>query len=315
MTATTTDNSPASAAKRLRERRVLPGFRISLGLTLFYLTLIVLIPLSALMVKTATLGPRQFWETVSSPSVVSAYWVSFAASLLAAGVNCGFGLLVAWVLTRYHFPGRRAIDALIDIPFALPTAVAGIALTAVYSEQRWVGRLLMSVGFQYPWARWVGFGGQAAAWWPLKVDWYDKVASAPLGVVVALIFVGLPFVVRTVQPVLEDLGAEVEEAAASLGASRWQTFRKVILPEIRPAMITGFALAFARGLGEYGSVIFISGNRRFVTQIAPKIIIEKLDQYNYSGATAIAVVLLGTSFVILLGINSVQRYVAKRGGR
>lgn len=265
----------------LRQHGVLPGFGLSMGYTLLYFSLIVLIPLSAIFFKAGQLSPQQFWSTVTSPRVLASYRLSFGASLAGAGINAIFGLLVAWVLVRYRFPGRRIIDAMIDLPFALPTAVAGIALTAVYSNTGWLGRYLEAVGIQ--------------------------VAFTPLGVVVALTFIGLPFVVRTVQPVLEHLSKEYEEASASLGASRWQTFRRVILPEVRPALLTGFALAFARGLGEYGSVIFIAGNMPMRSEIAPLMIVTKLEQYDYAGATAIAVVMLVISFALLLLINLLQR--------
>jgi sulfate/thiosulfate transport system permease protein len=264
----------------LRQRSVLPGFRLTLGYTLLYLSLLVLIPLAGTFIKTSALTWEQFWGTVTAPRVLASYRLTFGASLLAATVNLVFGLLVAWVLVRYRFWGRRLVDALVDLPFALPTAVAGIALTAVYSKNGWIGGLLAPLGI--------------------------KVAFTPLGVFVALTFIGLPFVVRTVQPVLEDMEAEVEEAAASLGASRWQTFRRVILPMLRPPLITGFALAFARALGEYGSVVFISGNMPMKTEITPLLIITKLEQYDYAGATALAVVMLVVSFIMLLTINLLQ---------
>jgi sulfate transport system permease protein len=272
-----------------RSNRVLPGFGLSLGFTLAYLSLIVLIPLSAVLVKTATLSIDQFWQIVSAPRVVASYRLSFGASLLAAAINCVFGLLLAWSLVRYTFPGKRLVDALVDLPFALPTAVAGIALTALYAKNGWLGQPLESVGL--------------------------KIAFGPPGVVVALIFVGLPFVVRTVQPVLEDLETELEEAAASLGARRWQTFRLVILPTILPALMTGFALAFARAVGEYGSVIFIAGNMPMISEITPLIIITKLEQYDYVGATAVAAVMLFASFALLLVINLLQGWTARRMGR
>jgi len=280
---------PASGGPRAKPRNVLPGFRLSLGYTLLYLSLIVLIPLSAVFLKSADLGWREFWEVVTAPRVLAAYRLSFGAALLGAAINAVFGLLVAWVLVRYAFPGKRLIDALVDLPFALPTAVAGIALTAVYSGKGWIGGLLEPLGV--------------------------KVAFTPLGVVVALTFIGLPFVVRTVQPVLEDFPAEIEEAAASLGARRWQIFAKVILPALWPALLTGFALAFARGVGEYGSVIFIAGNMPMVSEITPLLIITKLEQYDYAGATAIAVVMLLLSFALLLLINGVQWWSAKRHGQ
>ena len=275
-----------SPFRRLVKPSIIPGFGLTLGFTVLYLSLVVLIPLSALFLKTATLSWRQFWNTVTDPQVVAAYKLSFGASLIGAVVNVVFGSLVAWVLVRYRFVGRRLIDAMVDLPFALPTAVAGIALTAVYAENGWVGRYLQPLGI--------------------------KVAFAPLGVVVALTFIGLPFVVRTLQPIIEDLDREVEEAAASLGARRWQTIAWVILPGLWPAMLTGFALAFARALGEYGSVVFISGCLPYETEIPPMLIITKLEEYDYAGATAIAVVMLMSSFVLLLAINLLQWYAAHR---
>jgi sulfate transport system permease protein len=268
---------------------VLPGFSLTLGFTLLYLSLIVLVPLAAVFLKTATMTPEAFWHAVSAPRVVASYRLSFGASLAAAVVNAVFGLMLAWVLVRYSFPGKRLVDALVDLPFALPTAVAGIALTALYAPNGWLGKYLEPAGI--------------------------KIAFAPPGVMVALIFIGLPFVVRTVQPVLEDLDTEIEEAAASLGAHRWQTFRHVILPVVGPALTTGFALAFARAVGEYGSVIFIAGNLPMVSEIAPLIIVTKLEQYDYAGATAIALVMLAASFVLLLAINALQAWTARRTGR
>ena len=273
-------------ANRNAHKNVLPGFGISLGYTILYLSLIVLIPLSATFLKTASMDWQQFWYTVTTPRVVASYRLTFGAALIGAIINAGVGLLTAWVLTRYQFPGKRLIDALVDLPFALPTAVAGIALTAIYSTNGWVGSLLAPYGI--------------------------KVAFTPLGVVVALTFIGLPFVVRTVQPVLEDLEQEVEEAAASLGASRWQTFRKIIFPAIFPALLTGFSLAFARAIGEYGSVIFIAGNMPMKSEITPLLIITKLEQFDYAGATAIAVVMLVISFVLLLTINLLQWWANQR---
>lgn len=270
------------SAFAFKERSVLPGFKLTLGYTIFYLALIVLIPLGATLLKTSSMTWPAFVEAVASPRVLASYRLTFATSLGAALLNAVFGLLVAWVLVRYAFPGKQLVDALVDLPFALPTAVAGIALTAVYAKNGWLGRPLEALGV--------------------------KVAFTPLGVLVALTFIGLPFVVRTVQPVLEDLEAEVEEAAASLGATRWQTFRRVILPELWPALLTGFALAFARALGEYGSVVFISGNMPMKTEITPLLIITKLEQYDYAGATAIAVVMLAASFVLLLVINILQKW-------
>jgi sulfate transport system permease protein len=261
-------------------RRVLPGFELALGFTLLYLSLVVLIPLSAVFLKSFSLSGLQFWDTVASPRVLASFRLSFGAAFAAALVNAVFGLLVAWVLVRYRFPGRRLLDALVDLPFALPTAVAGIALTALYAANGWIGSLLEPLGV--------------------------KVAFTPLGVLVALVFIGLPFVVRTVQPVLEDLEPELEDAAATLGANRWQTFSRVIFPAVLPALITGFTLAFARALGEYGSVIFIAGNMPMVSEITPLLIITKLEQYDYAGATAIAVVMLIVSFSLLLLINWLQ---------
>jgi sulfate transport system permease protein len=271
-------------------RRVLPGYRLTLGYTLFYLSLIVLIPLAGLFLRAFELGPAGFWEAISQPRLVASYRLSFGASLLAALINTVFGLLLAWALVRYSFPGRRIVDALVDLPFALPTAVAGIALTALYANNGWLGSIIEGV-----------FG--------------IKVAFTPLGVLVALIFIGLPFVVRTVQPVLEDIETELEEAAASLGASRWRTFRYVLLPLLTPALLTGFALAFARAVGEYGSVIFIAGNIPLVSEITPLLIITRLEQYDYAGATAIGVVMLVFSFVMLLLINFFQSLSTRRLGR
>ena len=271
-----------------RARRVLPGFGLSLGYAITYLSLLVLIPLSAVFFKTATLGWDAFWNVVTAPRVVASYKLSFGTSLVAAGINAVFGLLLAWSLVRYTFPGKKIVDALIDLPFALPTAVAGIALTALYAGNGWFGSVLEPYGI--------------------------KVAFTPLGILVALTFIGLPFVVRTVQPVLEDLDTELEEAAASLGAQRWQTFRHVVLPILTPALLTGFALAFARAVGEYGSVIFIAGNLPMVSEITPLMIITKLEQYDYAGATAIAAVMLVVSFILLLAINGLQAWTARRRG-
>jgi sulfate transport system permease protein len=275
------------ARSRNAPSRVIPGFRLSLGFTLFYLGLIVLIPLSAVFLKTFTMTSDAFWNAVSSERVVASYKLSFGASFIGAALNVVFGGIVAWVLVRYRFPGKKIIDALVDLPFALPTAVAGIALTALYSANGWIGRYLEPLGL--------------------------KVAFTPVGVVVALTFIGLPFVVRTVQPVLEEAERELEEAAASLGANRWQTFTRIILPTILPALLTGFALAFARATGEYGSVIFIAGNMPMVSEITPLFIITKLEQYDYTGATAIAVVMLIVSFVLLLTINLLQAWARNRG--
>ncbi|SRR5579862_1030081 len=270
----------------MRKKEVLPGFGLSLGYTIFYLSLIVLLPLSAAFFKAGELTWPRFLAAVTSPRVLASFRLSFGAALGAALLNAVFGLLVAWVLVRYRFFGKRLVDALVDLPFALPTSVAGIALTAVYARNGWIGRLLEPHGI--------------------------KVAFTPLGVMVALTFIGLPFVVRTVQPILEDLDADFERAAATLGASRWQTFVRVIFPEIAPALLTGFALAFARGLGEYGSVVFISGNMPMRTEIIPLLIITKLEQYDYRGATAIAVAMLAASLALLLLINTLQRWTAAR---
>jgi sulfate/thiosulfate transport system permease protein len=273
----------------LRRHSVLPGFDLALGFTLLYLSFIVLIPLSAAFLKTFTMTWPAFWEAVATPRVVASYRLTFGASFAAALVNAFFGLIIAWVLVRYEFPFKRVIDALVDLPFALPTAVAGIALTALYAGNGWIGKYLALVGI--------------------------KVSFTPLGVFVALTFIGLPFVVRTLQPVLEDMQKELEEAAATLGATRWQTFTRVIFPIISPALLTGFALAFARALGEYGSVIFIAGNMPMVSEITPLLIITKLEQYDYTGATAIAVVMLMAAFVMLLTINMLQAWTRKRQGR
>jgi sulfate transport system permease protein len=267
----------------------MPGFGLSLGFTVFYLSLIVLIPLSAVFFKTFTMTWEAFWSAVTSDRVMASYRLTFGASLIAASLNVLFGGIVAWVLVRYRFPGKRIIDAMVDLPFALPTAVAGIALTALYSTNGWIGRYLEPLGI--------------------------KVAFTPLGVVVALTFIGLPFVVRTVQPVLEEAERELEEAAASLGASPLQTFLRVVLPSIVPALLTGFALAFARATGEYGSVIFIAGNIPLVSEITPLFIVTKLEQYDYTGATAIAVVMLVASFVLLLAINLLQAWTRRRAGK
>ena len=290
MGATTTLAGPATAPRPSTRatRRVLPGFHLTLGYTLFYLFLIVLIPLSALLFKTFSLTWVQFVEAVTAPRVMASYRLTFGASLIAATVNLFAGLLVAWVLVRYEFPGKKVVDALVDLPFALPTAVAGIALTALLAGNGWIGQYLEPLGIQ--------------------------LAFQPAGVVIALIFIGLPFVVRTVQPVLEDAEKELEEAAMCLGATRWQTFARVILPTIGPALLTGFAMAFARAVGEYGSVIFIAGNMPMVSEITPLIIIGKLEQYDYAGATAVATVMLGISFVLLLIINGLQAWQRRRSG-
>ena len=269
-----------------RKRNILPGFGLTLGFTLTYLSLIVLIPLSATFVQAMSGGWDHFWRAVTDPRVVASYRLSFGAALVAALVNAVMGLLVAWVLVRYQFPGRRLLDALVDLPFALPTAVAGITLTTVLSGKGWIGRYLEPLGLH------AGF--------------------SPLGVVIALTFIGLPFVVRTVQPVLEALDAEIEEAAGSLGAGRWQTFGRVIFPEVYPALLTGFALAFARAVGEYGSVVFISGNIPMRTEITPLLIMTKLEQYDHAGAAALGVVMLVFSFALLLLINLLQWWSRRR---
>lgn len=274
------------STQKAKARRVIPGFHLSVGFTLFYLGLIVLIPLSAVFVKTFTMSWEQFWHTVTSERVMASYRLTFGASLLAAFINVIFGGILAWVLVRYRFPGKRLIDAFVDLPFALPTAVAGITLATLYSANGWLGKLLAPLGIE--------------------------VAYTPLGVLVALIFIGLPFVVRTVQPVLEEAEKELEEAAISLGASHWQTFTRVIFPTILPAVLTGFALAFARATGEYGSVIFIAGNMPMISEITPLFMITKLEQYDYAGATAIAVVMLIISFILLLTINALQAWTRRR---
>lgn len=267
---------------RLKQPSIIPGFGVTLGFTLFYLVVIVLIPLSGLFFKTATLNWEQFWEAVASDRVLHAYKISFGISFLAALINGFFGLILAWILARYRFFGKKIVDAMVDLPFALPTAVAGIALTALYAPNGWIGQYLVPLGI--------------------------KVAFTPLGILIALLFVGMPFVVRTVQPILEDADREIEEAAMSLGASRWQTFWQVILPSILPSLLTGFAMAFARGLGEYGSVIFIAGNIPKVSEIVPLVVVIKLEQYDYAGATAIACVMLGASFIMLFVINWLQKW-------
>lgn len=272
-----------------KKHSVLPGFNLSLGYTLLYLGLIVLLPLSALIAKTSGLGWADFWRVATDARVVASYRLTFGASLIAASINMVFGFLVTWVLVRYSFPGKRLIDAMVDLPFALPTAVAGIALATLYAPNGWLGQWFEPLGI--------------------------KIAFTPLGVVVALTFISLPFVVRTVQPVLEDLENELEEAASSLGATRWQIFRKVILPTVFPALLTGFTLAFARAIGEFGSVVFIAGNMPMVSEITPLLIIAKLEQFDYLGATAIAVVMLVVSFALLLVINLLQWWTAKRLGR
>jgi sulfate transport system permease protein len=273
-----------------RRSHVLPGFKLTLGYTLIYLSLIVLIPLSAVVVRSTELSPAEFWQVVTAPRVLASYRVSFGLSLAAAAINTVFGLMLAWSLVRYSFPGKKLVDALVDLPFALPTAVAGISLTALYAKNGWIGQ------------------------W-LEGELGIKVAFGPLGILVALTFIGLPFVVRTVQPILEDIETELEEAAASLGAQRWQTVWHVVLPILLPAVLTGFALAFARAVGEYGSVIFIAGNIPMVSEITPLMIITKLEQYEYPAATAIALTMLAASFVLLLAINGLQAWTERVTGR
>ena len=286
MQASTPRTVPRAAS--WRQPSVLPGFGLSFGFTLAWLTLIVLIPLATIFLRAAGMGWEQFVAVGFSPRAMAAYRLSFGTAAMAGLVNAVFGLLVAWVLVRYAFPGKKLISALVDLPFALPTAVAGIALTALYAPSGWIGQYLEPMGI--------------------------KVAFTPIGITIALVFIGLPFVVRSVEPVLEDLGKEVEEAAATLGATRWQTFSRVILPAIGPALLTGFALAFARGVGEYGSVIFISGNMPGRTEIAPLLIVTQLEQYAYAGATAIATVMMLASFVVLLLINLIQAASRRRMG-
>ena len=269
-----------------KKRSVLPGFGLTMGYTVLYLSLIVLLPLGALVIKSATMGWSGFWEAAWTPRVVAAYKLTFGTALIAAIINAVFGLMVAWTLVRYAIPGKRFIDALVDLPFALPTAVSGIALTAVYSQNGWIGQYLEPLGIQ--------------------------AAFSPLGIVIALTFIGLPFVVRTLQPAIEEIDRESEEAAASLGATRWQTFWRVIFPAVMPALLTGFALSFARALGEYGSVVFISGNMPMRTEIASLLIITKLEQYDYAGATAIATMMLAASFVLLFAINALQWWTARK---
>lgn len=272
----------ATEVKR-KKKRTIPGFGLTMGLTLLYLSVIVLIPLSMVFLNTFSMGLKDFWETITEPRVIASYQLSFLTALTAAFVNAVFGVLIAWVLTRYEFPGKRIIDGLVDLPFALPTAVAGITLTTLYSPNGWIGQL-----FSF------------------------KIAFTPIGIIIALIFIGLPFVVRMVQPVLENIEKGMEEASASLGANRMQTFIKIIFPELIPAILTGFALSFARALGEYGSVVFIAGNMPFKTEISPLIIMTKLEQYDYQGATAVATVMLVITFLILLTINILQWWTSRR---
>jgi sulfate transport system permease protein len=271
-----------------KNQKVLPGFGLTLGYTVLYLSLIVLIPLSAAFIETAKIGPSGFWEILTRPRVLAALRLSFGLSLAAALLNSAAGLLVAWVLTRYSFPGKRIVDAAIDLPFALPTAVAGIALTSVYAPHGWLGAPLAELGV--------------------------KVAFAPLGIMIALMFVGLPFAVRTVQPILESIDGELEEASATLGAGRWTTFRRVVLPILLPSVLTGFAMSFARGVGEYGSVVFISGNMPMKTEIAPLLIVTQLEQYDLPAATAIAIIMLLVSFSFILFINLLQAWSSRRTG-
>jgi sulfate transport system permease protein len=273
---------------KLKARGVLPGFGLSLGYTVTYLTLLVLIPLAALVLKASALDLAKFWEIATDDRALAAYKLTFGASFVGAGLNAVFGVVLAWVLARYEFFGKSIVDALVDLPFALPTAVAGIALTAIYAENGVLGEQLAKAGV--------------------------KVAFNPVGVTVALTFVGIPFVVRTVQPVLEDMDQDIEEAAAILGATRWQTFTQVLFPALLPAILTGFALALARALGEYGSVVFISGNMPFKTEIVPLLIVTKLEQYDYAGATALATVMLGASFTMLLIVNLLQRWARRAEG-
>ncbi|WDF49795.1 sulfate ABC transporter permease subunit CysT [Paenibacillus sp. KACC 21273] len=269
-----------------KARTILPGFGLSMGFTIAYLSLIILIPLASIFIKTTELSWAQFWHTILDPRVLASYRISFGTAFCAAAINLIFGLLLSWVLVRYRFPGKKVIDSLIDLPFALPTAVAGIALTTIYAPNGWIGQLFTPLGW--------------------------KIAYTPLGITIALIFIGIPFVVRTVQPVLQDLNQETEEAAVMLGAYRWRTFYRVVLPQLMPALLTGFALAFARGIGEYGSVVFISGNMPLKTEIAPLLIMTKLEQYDYAGATAIALVMLIISFLLLLLINFMQWRLNRR---
>jgi sulfate transport system permease protein len=282
----TASATAAKAGWRLKQPSIIPGFGLTLGFSLAYLSLIILIPVAGLLWRTAGLGWSGFFAVLTDPRTVKALYISFGTAFLAALVNVVFGTLVAWMLTRYNFPGRRLIDAMVDLPFALPTAVAGIALAALYAPNGWVGSLFMPF----------------------------RIAFTPLGIVVALIFIGLPFVVRTVQPVMEELDREVEEAAATLGANRLQTIVHVVLPGLAPALLTGFALAFARGVGEYGSVIFIAGNIPYVSEIAPLLIVIRLEEFNYAGATAVATIMLIISFIMLFVINFIQAWSRRRYG-
>lgn len=278
--------SLTSNTLRIKRKSVIPGFGITMGFSMLYISLFILLPISMIFFKTSTMGFQSFWEAVSTERVLASLKLSFGTSLLAALVNVSFGVLMAWVLVRYNFPGRKIIDGLIDLPFALPTAVAGMTLTTLYAETGWIGKLLAPLGL--------------------------KISYTPLGIMIALIFISFPFVVRTIQPVLESIDKEVEEAAACLGATRFQTFYKIIIPSIFPSIITGFALAFARALGEYGSIVFISGNMPLKTEIAPLLIRTKLEQYDYAGATALAAVMLVISFAIILVINLTQWWASNR---
>ncbi|MCX8572671.1 MULTISPECIES: sulfate ABC transporter permease subunit CysT [Hyphomicrobiales] len=280
--------APAQAGWRFKKPSVIPGFGLTLGFTLAYLTLIILIPLAGLVWRSASLGWTDFFAIATDRRTLKALEISFGTAFIAAAINVVFGTLVAWVLVRYRFPGRRIVDAMVDLPFALPTAVAGIALTTLYSPKGWMGALLAPLGI--------------------------KVAYTPLGIIIALVFIGLPFVVRTVQPIIEEIDKEVEEAAATLGANRWQTITKVLFPGLAPAVTTGFALAFARGVGEYGSVIFIAGNLPYVSEIAPLLIVIRLEEYDYAAATAIAAIMLALSFAMLFVINLIQAWTRKRYG-
>lgn len=300
------------------KRHTLPGFGITLGYTLVYLTLIVLIPLAALFLKTQSGGWAHFWDTITSPQVVASYKVSFGISLLAATINGVIGVIAAWVLVRYRFPGRRLLDAMVDLPFALPTAVAGIALTTLFAPNEWIGQLF---AYNQPLGAWASPQSPIGAWLATQ-DWARpylgpvgiRIAYTQLGILIALTFIGLPFVVRTVQPVIQDLALDVEEAAACLGATRFQTFTKVILPGLLPAIFTGVTLAYGRAVGEYGSVVFISGNLPFQTQITPMLIISKLEDYDYTGAAGLGFVMLLASFVILLVSNFLQAWNNRRKG-
>jgi sulfate/thiosulfate transport system permease protein len=274
---------------KIKTTHILPGFSFTFSYTVIYFSLIVLIPLIAIFLKSTTLTWEQFWSVITTPRVIASYKLSFGISMIAGFINVFFGLILAWVLVRYTFPGKKIVNTLIDLPFALPTSVAGIALTAIYAGNGWIGQLL--------------------------ANWNIKIAFTPWGILIALTFIGLPFIVRTVQPVLEDLDLELEEVAVSLGANRWQTLRHVVLPSVTPALFTGFALAFSRGIGEYGSVIFIAGNVPMISEITPLVIITKLEQYDHVSACAIAVVMLTISFVLLLGINSLQAWITSRRAR